>query len=215
MGKIAGALIALQAEVRAIELTGHNDYSDYNYMKEEELIFALRPLLEANKLAFLKSLASVEDTAYKPAKGYGTRVVLCGMLIHESGEWIKFYSAGDGQDVADKGVYKALTGASKYLMAKAFGFPTGDDPEGDTETDKEAKKKNPTHQDTPSGSGQQSQNTGRDIPPKDSDFLTQMAGFKESLSNFSEILGKCGWERPEDVPTGKHGFVLWNMKQGE
>ena len=42
---------------------------------------------------------------------------------------------GQGSDTQDKGTNKAMTGAFKYLMLRAFNIPTGDDP------DKDASKK--------------------------------------------------------------------------
>jgi len=45
---------------------------------------------------------------------------------------------GYGDDAGDKGIYKAYTGAEKYALMKQFLVATGDDPEGDTGTDKRA-----------------------------------------------------------------------------
>lgn len=60
-------------------------------------------------------------------------------LAHISGEiWPdKITAVGCGNDrarngtVGDKGVYKAITGANKYLLFKLFQIETGDDPEKD------------------------------------------------------------------------------------
>jgi hypothetical protein len=58
-------------------------------------------------------------------------------LVHKDGEvWPeKITAAGMGNDrakngtVGDKGVYKAITGANKYVLFKLFQIETGDDPE--------------------------------------------------------------------------------------
>ena len=47
----------------------------------------------------------------------------------ESGESIGDFACGQGADKGDKGVYKAITGAIKYVYMKTFNIPTGDDPE--------------------------------------------------------------------------------------
>jgi hypothetical protein len=53
----------------------------------------------------------------------------------ETGEELVFHSEGEGQDAGDKGIYKAITGAQKYALMKAFMIPTGDDPEADSGVD--------------------------------------------------------------------------------
>jgi hypothetical protein len=57
-------------------------------------------------------------------------------LIHKDGDiWPSVIcAAGQGGDknkngVGDKGLYKAITGANKYLLFKLFQIETGDDPE--------------------------------------------------------------------------------------
>ncbi len=46
-----------------------------------------------------------------------------------TGEYIEGSMEGDGADSGDKGVYKAITGAIKYIMTSTFLIPTNDDPE--------------------------------------------------------------------------------------
>src|SRR5690606_11890286 len=53
----------------------------------------------------------------------------------ETGESRSIHSSGEGQDAGDKAVYKAIRGARKYALMKAFMSPTGDGPEGDTGPD--------------------------------------------------------------------------------
>ena len=43
--------------------------------------------------------------------------------------------SGSGQDAGDKGIFKAISGAQKYALMKAFMIPTGDDPEQDAGVD--------------------------------------------------------------------------------
>jgi hypothetical protein len=49
----------------------------------------------------------------------------------DSGEVFAVQAVGTGKDNADKGAYKAYTGASKYVLMKTFLLATGDDPEDD------------------------------------------------------------------------------------
>jgi hypothetical protein len=52
--------------------------------------------------------------------------------MHISGESIEYIGYGEGQDRADKALYKAITGGKKYLIANIFNVPTTDDPETDS-----------------------------------------------------------------------------------
>ena len=44
-------------------------------------------------------------------------------------DYIDIVSAGDGADTQDKGSGKAMTYAYKYMWLRAFGIPTGEDPD--------------------------------------------------------------------------------------
>ena len=69
-------------------------------------------------------------------------------MAHTSGEiWPdKITAVGCGNDrarngtVGDKGVYKAITGANKYLLFKLFQIETGDDPENEVAPPQEEDK---------------------------------------------------------------------------
>jgi hypothetical protein len=65
-------------------------------------------------------------------------------ILDEEGNFLSFRAAGSGNDknskgVGDKGIYKALTGASKYALLKTFMMETGDDPEVPNQQEKESK----------------------------------------------------------------------------
>ena len=68
-----------------------------------------------------------------------TTVTVDGTFIDgDTGEVMPIATfVGTGADTGDKGVFKAMTGAEKYLLLKAFLISTGDDPEGDEKVDKE------------------------------------------------------------------------------
>jgi hypothetical protein len=62
----------------------------------------------------------------------------------------KVRAIGTGNDknkngVGDKGTYKALTGANKYLLFKLFQIETGDDPEKDGDEEREGSKRPPAN----------------------------------------------------------------------
>lgn len=129
---------AVQAGVAKVPKNGYNDFHKYFYVKEEDLTDALRDLLVKNGLVVTSSVDS-ESTS----EGV-TRVMMRFRVIDVDtthfqeatfpGYGIATNKSG-GPD--DKGIYKAMTGATKAFNAKFFRVSTGkltDDPDADTDT---------------------------------------------------------------------------------
>ena len=57
------------------------------------------------------------------------------LIDSDSGEDVKIYGIGSGQDAGDKAVMKAQTAAAKYAYMLSFCIATGDDHEADSKTD--------------------------------------------------------------------------------
>ena len=55
-------------------------------------------------------------------------------ICKDSGEMIDGTYHGAGEDKGDKAIYKAITGALKYILTTSFLIPTGDDPENETKS---------------------------------------------------------------------------------
>lgn len=136
--KITAALHQVMSTVGYVQKTGRNDFHKYNYAGEADLLEKLRPaMLDAGLLL----LPSVEYVSPLDEHGIVT-VKVAYTLAHKDGDvWPdKLYAAGSGGGknskggVDDKGVYKAITGANKYLLFKLFQIATGDDPEDDENT---------------------------------------------------------------------------------
>lgn len=137
--KIAAALHQVMSAVGYIQKTGHNKFHNYKYAGEADLLEKLRPAMLEAGLLLIPSVTSVS-----PIDEHGnTTVTLEYTLAHKDGDiWPhKIGAAGTGNDknskggVGDKGTYKALTGANKYLLFKLFQIETGDDPEEAAEAD--------------------------------------------------------------------------------
>jgi hypothetical protein len=131
--KIANALHEVMSKVSYVQKTGKNAFHGYKYAGEADLLAVLRPAMVDAGLMLLPSVKSVS-----PVDEYGNVSVLMEYsLVHRDGEvWPeKIGAAGMGNDkakngsVGDKGVYKAITGANKYVLFKLFQIETGDDPE--------------------------------------------------------------------------------------
>lgn len=140
MKELLAALGKVKAGLGSVKMTGKNDHDQYEYLKENDIINAVEPLLHANNLLLVKEVLEVipiEGVRKTKSGGdqYAVRVKMKGTLYHiPTGEHMEITSFGEGQDRADKGLYKAMTGASKYLMSKFFNIATGDDPETDRGT---------------------------------------------------------------------------------
>lgn len=133
--KIATALHAVMEACGYVQKTGRNAFHGYKYAGEADLLDKLRPAMVQHGLLLLPSGKSVTG----PDEHGNVTVAIEYTLAHKDGDiWPeKLVAFGCGNDrakngsIGDKGVYKALTGANKYLLFKLFQIETGDDPEQD------------------------------------------------------------------------------------
>ncbi|MBL8644420.1 MAG: ERF family protein, partial [Rhodospirillaceae bacterium] len=138
--KILRALHEVMGKVGYVQKKGKNEYQGYKYAGEGNLLEILRPAMVEAGLLLIPSHRTVSQIDQ-----YGiTTVCVEYTLAHKDGEvWPeKIVAYGTGGDknkngVGDKGLYKAATGANKYLLFKLFQIETGDDPEKDSEHDKD------------------------------------------------------------------------------
>lgn len=130
--KIAQALHEVMSKVSYVQKTGKNAFHGYKYAGEADLLEKLRPAMLEAGLILIPSIKGVS-----PIDEHGvTTVQMEYTLVHKDGDiWPNVIcAAGQGGDrnkngVGDKGLYKAITGANKYLLFKLFQIETGDDPE--------------------------------------------------------------------------------------
>jgi hypothetical protein len=132
--------VAVMKEVGYVQKAGHNDFQNYKYATEADAIKAIRPAMLNHGLCMIPSVESVNQDEYG-----NTNVIMLYRIFDEEGNFLSFRAAGSGNDknskgVGDKGIYKALTGASKYALLKTFLMETGDDPEVPSEQDKPFKQ---------------------------------------------------------------------------
>jgi hypothetical protein len=139
---LLAAMQRIMAAVGYAQKQGTNEFHGYKYVTEADAIAALRPHMVKEGLVLIPST----DRAWVDEQG-NTHVLVSYSLIHAStGESISFYVPGSGNDraksgaIGDKGVYKALTGASKYALLKTFLMETGEDPEVASALDKDVGK---------------------------------------------------------------------------
>lgn len=125
-------LHAIQSEVGKMAKTGKNTAQNYNYLTESDISEKFKDLLVKYGVVFTYC-SSIDEVRPSPT---GKQIITDVTVNYEfididTEEKVTGYAAGQGSDATDKGVYKAITGAVKYIFMKTFLIPTGDDPEMD------------------------------------------------------------------------------------
>lgn len=133
--KIAPALLAARAAMKAIGKSGDNKFDKYRYANLLDYIEGTEGPLATNGLMVITGVPEVTNLETRVTKNggneYPVKARLEARVLHSSGQWIEIDGHGEGQDRGDKGLYKAITGGRKYVIACLFGLATTDDPEDD------------------------------------------------------------------------------------
>ena len=126
-------LADITKEIGKVEKKGYNSFHKYHYVTESDLTDVIRDKLSSRGIVIVPSLKSVQhdDTLT-------TATMTFTFVDSETGEREECVWAGTGDDKGDNGLYKAYTGSLKYFLMKMFLISQGDDPEGDTTTDRRA-----------------------------------------------------------------------------
>ena len=135
MKNLGPKLVKVLESVDKVKKTGFNSHQNYHYATEADILDAIREGLIANKV-FISESSEITDVTPITNKDGKTSFITSVKTTHtfidaESGETHSVTSTGQGHDAQDKGVYKAITGATKYFYMKNFMVSTGDDPEAD------------------------------------------------------------------------------------
>lgn len=128
-------LHAIMKDVDYIHKDGRNDFHRYSYATESAIKGKLHAAMVEHGVLFHFSADDVTQSEYQTDKGkrecLTTLKCSYAFIDVETGERLEGLFVGSGVDSADKGVYKAVTGAIKYILTSTFLIPTGDDPEVD------------------------------------------------------------------------------------
>ena len=117
-----------------------NTHDGYNYLSEEKIKEHFQGMFAKERLMFLpvgtQITKSVDTTTSTGKPTHLTEVVFNYQIVDvDTGFFISGSSSGQGEDRADKGVYKAITGALKYALTTTFLLPAGNDPEDDSDVE--------------------------------------------------------------------------------
>lgn len=126
------------------ESAGGEGYG-YRYASEAVIKAKVGAALSKHGVLFLptesKFIGSWKGTTKKGVEFTVTNIEFGFKFVDaETGESHSGTMVGSGTDNADKGTYKAVTGAIKYILTGAFLIETGDDPEATPEEDKPTKE---------------------------------------------------------------------------
>ena len=122
---------AVMTEVGTITKNGTNKFQNYEYATEADFVQAIRPLLIKHGIVIIPQntiLNGVGDLA-KDNKLTSISIQYKVVSIDDPEDYTQVTMMGQGADKGDKGVYKAITGTKKYMLANLFMIATGDDPE--------------------------------------------------------------------------------------
>lgn len=123
-------LFEIMTSITHIEKDGDNTFHKYKYASEYAIKASVRHELMKQRVLFQldileHTIESIDGQIYASIK---TRYTFTDV---DTGDILSGTFAGIGADKGDKGLYKAITGAIKYILTSTFLIPTGDDPEKD------------------------------------------------------------------------------------
>lgn len=121
--KLAGKLVKILGALGAVEKKGYNSHQKYYYMREVDVMEALKAQLIENKIIMLTSseFVDIQKKEGKDKTDFVTTVKTTHTFIDsETGEQFSINSVGSGYDSSDKGASKAITAAVKYAIMKTF-----------------------------------------------------------------------------------------------
>jgi hypothetical protein len=135
------AMRAARGEMGEVGKSGRNDFDRYDYSTLRDYINGCEVGLAKHGLLLVVHTQEPQwfETGSEKMK-QGVRVKIDGHLYHTSGESMPCSAWGEAWDKGDKSLYKAVTGARKYLIASLFNIYTGDDPELDSPDASDGKK---------------------------------------------------------------------------
>lgn len=125
-------LVLVMAAIDAVEKKGTNEAQKYSYQRATDVTKEVRREFIKHGLVFVTDIKTVETLPIPRDRGAPNMLVTItgSFRITDGVDTISFDGAGMGQDVGDKGIYKAITGMLKYGLRTLLLLPDEkDDPE--------------------------------------------------------------------------------------
>lgn len=131
-------IIRIMEEVGGyIQKKGKNEFHKYKYVMEADVMdlvgkaclkhgLVIVPRTIRTKMEKMEALGSAKPFLLTTVK------VVYDFIDTDTGSSLSVEMEGQGADNQDKGIYKAITGATKYALMKTLLLSSGDDPEQET-----------------------------------------------------------------------------------
>ena len=133
IAKIARKKNKVMKLVGSIAKTGYNEFYDYNYVEEAEVVRVIRDALVKVGLSFSVSTSEIlppNTINTEIGEFYNYTIKMTFILVDtETGHFESYPWLGMGSDQGDKALYKAYTSGVKYFLLKNFLLPADDDVE--------------------------------------------------------------------------------------
>lgn len=141
-------ILKIMTDVGYIQKDGVNKFQRYKYVSEANIAEKARKAMIEHGVIAVPRVKQVDILPTSPTSSGNMQHLTSIMLEYtfidvDDGSFITVSMGGQGTDTGDKGVYKATTGANKYVFMKLLQIPTGDDPEKDEEPKTEQPKTQP------------------------------------------------------------------------
>lgn len=118
----------LMVQSTASAIGKDKQHPHFKYASEAAVLDEIKTI--ANNVGLIVVIDGVETTLGESEKRRWARVDVSYRVIDvDTGHAIETVFTGYGENVGDKAVYIAMTGANKYFWMKFFGVATSDDPE--------------------------------------------------------------------------------------
>lgn len=184
-------MFEVMKEVNCIDKDGTNDYHNYDYVKEEDVVKEMKKQL-------IKQRVHYNSTVIAERSEGNSRKALVRFILTDldSGEQFISQYWGEGKDKGDKGYYKAYAGATKYFFMKNFLLAGGDDPEADVSTDRNAygdssnKKSRDNNYSTKNSGGNSKNNSNNSSGGGDNSELVETIKTKMKETNSEDVANK-------------------------
>lgn len=121
--KLASKLLNILDTMGGVPKKGYNKHQNYHYMREVDVMEALKEQLIKNKIIMLTSskFVDIQKKDGKDKTEFVTTVETTHTFLDtETGETLPITSVGSGYDSSDKGASKAITASFKYAIMKTF-----------------------------------------------------------------------------------------------
>jgi hypothetical protein len=199
-------LHAILSDIDYIQKDATNQHHGYNYASEKAIKQALHGAFKEHRVILIPA-----TTDQRIENGITLTHHTFTFYDVDTGDSISTEFCGQGADKQDKGVWKAITGAIKYVLTGTFLIPTGDDPEKD-----EPSRDNRSNQTRQSNNAHDASGDTRLITEKQQKRMFAISKEGEwDTGNVKELLGSYGYGASEEVTRKDYEEICNILEAGQ